>query len=206
MFVGGAVEGVLGAACALDPKLNRLVEDAVGVALPAAGALVLVPNMLFCGVSCCVALPFCALAPNPLKRLFCAGAVLLCAVPSPPNMLLVAGVPAGFEVVAPKEKGVGAGAGVLVAFAAELEAPNMLFEGAPMLPPNMLPVLGALVVVFCERPANGLLGACELNIDPAPKAEGVPLPLPLIAGAGALLAAKGLLLPAVKLKSFTVGG
>jgi hypothetical protein len=204
MFVGGAVEVVLGFDCAFELKPNRLLEGAVAVVVATSVAGALIPNRLFCGVSCWTVLPFCALAPNPLKMLFCAGAALPCVVPNPPNVLLVAGVLAGcaLELMAPKLKGVGAGAGVLMAFAAELVVPNMLFEGALMLPPNILPVLGALVVIFCERPANGLLGTCELNIDAPPKAVGVLLPLV----AGALLTAKGLLLPAVKLKSFTVGG
>jgi hypothetical protein len=145
------------------------------------------------------------LAPKPLKRLFCAGGALFCVeVPNPLNKLLVAGVLAVFcalELGAPNVKGVAAGADAFEAFEAELVVPNMFVAGALLLVPNRPPDPAEVVVLFCVRPAKGLLGACELNIEPPPKAGGVLLPL-----VPPFCAAKGFPLPAVKLKSFADGG
>jgi hypothetical protein len=209
MFDGGAVDVVLVVECAFEPepKPKRLLAGAVAVAVAFSVPCALVPvlNMLFCGVSCWVAFPLCALVPNPLKMLPCAGAALFCAVLKPPNMLLVAGVPAvcALELAPPNVKGVDAAAGMLVGVAA---APNIFVGGALLvMVPNRPPVLAALVVLVCGRPPNGLLGACEdPNMEPPPKAGGAPLPFPFIAAV--FVEAKGFALPAVKLKSFADGG
>jgi hypothetical protein len=123
-------------------------------------------------------------APNPLKRLLDAGVLaVVCAL----------------ELAAPNVKGVAAGAGVLEGAA----VPNMLVEGAALLVPKRPPDAVAVVVLFCASPPKGLLGGCEVNIEPLPKAAGV---LPFIdAPLGAL--AKGFPpVAAVKLKPFADGG
>jgi hypothetical protein len=126
-------------------------------------------------------------------------------VPNPLNILLGAGVLAVFcalVLAAPNVKGVAAGAGVLETFEAELVVPNMLVAGAALLVPNSPPEPADVVVLVCARPPKGLLGACELNIEPPPKAGGV-LPFMELPFVGL---PKGFALPAVKLKSFADGG
>jgi hypothetical protein len=154
------------------------------------------------------------LAPNPAKRLFCAGAAVLCgAPPSPPKILLVAGVLAGvcaLELVAAKvNDGVGA---LEVAFVvpnmllggALLVVPNRLVDGALLLVPKRLLAPAALVVLFCARPPKGFPEDCEPNIDPPPKAGVAPLPFIV----DAPFDWKGFegAAPAVKLKSVADGG
>lgn len=148
-----------------------------------------------------------------------AGCALEVAAPNWKGEAAGAGVLAGcaLEVAPPKVKGVDAGAGVLATFAAELvvpnifeggalEVPNMLEDGAALAVPNMPPVLAELdVLMFEPRPANGLLGVWLLKTEPPPPPNAIEL-LPLPFMAGMLLAPKGLLLPAVKLKSFAAGG
>lgn len=191
-FVDGAMDVALLLLCALAPKLKRLGVGAVAVEPPWFCELVPMLKRLGLGVSCSV---FCELDPKPGKRLLGAGAALFCVeVPNPLKMLLGAGVLEvfwGAEDVAPKLKGVGAGAGVPDAFGVELVAPNMFDEGALLLVPNMPPVDAALVV-FCDMPPNGLLDCCP----PKPPNAGAG-PLPLVMGEDE---EKGLLAPAVKLK------
>jgi hypothetical protein len=200
------VDVVLLFCCAVEVKLNRLLvgAGAVAVAFPVLCALVPMLNKLFCGISCWVEVPFCVLAPNPLKILFCAGAALV-EVPNPLNMLLVAGVLAVFcalVLAAPNVKGVAAGVGALDTFDAVLVVPNMLVAGGALLVPNSPPEPADVVVLVCARPPKGLLGACELNMEPPPNAAGV-LPFMELPFVGL---PKGFALPAVKLKSFAVGG
>jgi hypothetical protein len=219
MFGAGAVDVVPAAPNIFDtgaadvvtfdgaPKPNRFDAGAVAVAVAfcVPCALEAVPNMLVFGVSCCA--PFCALLPNPPKLLFCAGAALFCEAPKAPNILVGALVPAvcALELAgAPNVKGAAAGAGEPVILAAELVVPNVFVEGAPLVMPKRPPGPDALVVLFCARPPNGLLGACEPNMEPPPKAD-VPLLLPFIAGA-LVPPPNMLLLPAaLKLKSVAGG-
>jgi hypothetical protein len=123
--------------------------------------------------------------------------------PNPLNRLLGAGVLAVFcalELGAPNVKGAAAGAGVLEAGAA---VPNMLVEGAALLVPKRPPDAAAVVVLFCASPPKGLLGACEVNMEPPPKAAGV---LPFMGAPLAPLAKGFPPAAAVKLKPFADGG
>lgn len=162
-------------------KLNRLLAGAVAVVLIAPCALVpMLPNMLVGGV-CNEPSFFCAAEPNPLNRLFCGAAAVCVDVPSPPNMLLVAGVlvlGAG-AVMPPKVKGCDAEVVVLVTFGVELVVPNMLLEGAPLVAPNML-VEGAPVVAP-NMPPEAPLVVPNIFVD------GAPLVAPNMLVDGALL-------------------
>lgn len=68
-FDGGAAEDVLVLGC-VAPKPKRVFEGAVAVVVCVRCALDAALGKLFCGASCWGALPFCALAPKLLKRLF----------------------------------------------------------------------------------------------------------------------------------------
>ena len=127
---------------------------------------------------------FCALAPKPLKMLFCAGAGAGAEAPKPLKMPLVAGVLEVLwadVVVAPKVKGATAGAEVVVAFGAPLVVPNIPPEGVALDVPNMPPEGAALDVP--NMPPDG--AALEVpNIPP----EGAALDVPNIPPEGAALA------------------
>ena len=127
---------------------------------------------------------FCALAPKPLKMLFCAGAGAGAEAPKPLKMPLVAGVLevlCADVVVAPKVKGATAGAEVVGALGAPLVVPNIPPEGVALDVPNMPPEGAALDVP--NMPPDG--AALEVpNIPP----EGAALDVPNIPPDGAALA------------------
>ena len=179
--------------CGVALKLNKLDAGAVAVVLLVPCAVVPKPPKVLFFDGCADSSLFCA--PKPLNRLLGAGVSADAFAPNPANRLLDAGVLAAgvADEVAPKVKDWGAGAGVLEAFGAGLEFPNMPLEAAPLVAPNVL-LCGALLVVPNMLPCaplvvpNILLGGAPL-VAPNMLLGGAPLVAPnmLVDGAALVL-------------------